>query len=122
MSRTLSFFALCGAVALCFGASDANAQSITKEQLSKKYNLTDGKKIYDENCMGCHKIGAMGAPKTGDKAGWASHVSTGMDAMIKNSVNGYKGKAGSMPAKGGNDKLTPKQVGDAVAYMVSESI
>lgn len=122
MSRILSIFSLCAAVVLCFGTTDANAQSITKDQLKKNYNLTDGKKLYDENCMGCHKIGAMGAPKTGDKAGWTARVSTGMDAMIKNSVDGYKGKAGMMPAKGGNVKLTSKQVGDAVAFMVSESI
>ncbi|NTW48178.1 MAG: cytochrome c5 family protein [Chlorobiales bacterium] len=122
MSRILSLFGLCIALVLCFGISDANAQSVTKDQLKSKYKLTEGKKLYDENCMGCHKIGAMGAPKTGDKAGWTARIATGMDAMVKNSFDGYKGKAGMMPAKGGNAKLTKDQVGNAVAYMVDQSL
>lgn len=122
MSRILSLFGLCIALVLCYGISDANAQSITKEHLKKQYNLTEGKKIYDENCMGCHKIGAMGAPKTGDKKGWEARLGQGMDVLIKKSVDGYKGTSGMMPAKGGNDKLNSKQVGNAVAHMVNESI
>jgi cytochrome c5 len=122
MSRILSLFGLCIALVLCFAISDANAQSIKKDDLKKKYNLADGKKIYETNCQSCHKIGAMGAPKTGEKKGWEGRTGKGMDAMVKNSVDGFKGAAGMMPAKGGNPKLTPAQVGNAVAFMVEQSI
>ncbi|NTW54644.1 MAG: cytochrome c5 family protein [Chlorobaculum sp.] len=85
------------------------------------YNAAAGKAVYDASCAMCHKAGMMGAPKVGDKAAWASHIAKGMDKMTANSITGYKGAKGQMPAKGGNAKLTPQQVGDAVAYMVSQS-
>ncbi|RXK87701.1 cytochrome c5 family protein [Chlorobaculum sp. 24CR] len=85
------------------------------------YDAAAGKATYDASCAMCHKAGMMGAPKTGDKAAWAPHIKKGMDAMVANSIKGYKGAKGMMPAKGGNPKLTNAQVGNAVAYMVGLS-
>lgn len=86
-----------------------------------KYNAAAGKPVYDASCAMCHKTGMMGAPKVSDKAAWAPHIAKGMDKMTTNSITGYKGAKGQMPAKGGNAKLTAEQVANAVAYMVSLS-
>ncbi|NTW57423.1 MAG: cytochrome c5 family protein [Chlorobiaceae bacterium] len=85
------------------------------------YNGAAGKTVYDANCGTCHNTGMMGAPKLGDKTGWAPRIATGVPALVAHSVNGYTGKKGMMPAKGGNPKLTATQVGDAVQYMVDKS-
>ena len=63
----------------------------------------------------------MGAPKPGDKAAWAARIPQGLDVITKKSIAGFTGKAGMMPAKGGNAALTDEQVGSAVAYMIDKS-
>ncbi|HHE07429.1 MAG TPA: cytochrome c5 family protein [Chlorobaculum parvum] len=85
------------------------------------YDAAAGKATYDTSCAMCHKTGMMGAPKVGDKAEWAHRIKQGMNALVANSIKGYKGAKGMMPAKGGNPKLTDAQVGNAVAYMVGHS-
>jgi cytochrome c5 len=109
MTRFVSA-ALVGAALLVSG----NAFAVT-------YDAKAGASVYNASCATCHKTGMMGAPKVGDKAAWASHIAKGMDAMVANSIKGYKGPKGMMPAKGGNIKLTNQQVGNAVAYMVGLS-
>jgi cytochrome c5 len=83
--------------------------------------LAAGKTVYDTNCAGCHDGGVMGAPKTGDKAGWADRIGQGTDVMAKKSIDGFQGKVGMMPAKGGNTALTDEDVTNAVSYMVEKS-
>lgn len=94
---------------------------VSGNAFAANYNAAAGKATYDASCATCHKTGMMGAPKTGDKAAWKSHIAKGMDVMVANSIKGYKGAKGMMPAKGGNTKLTDQQVGNAVAYMVGLS-
>lgn len=83
--------------------------------------LAAGKTAYDANCAGCHESGMMGAPKPGDKAAWAPRIAQGLEVMTKKSIDGFQGKAGMMPAKGGNASLTNEQVTDAVAFMADKS-
>jgi len=73
-----------------------------------------GKQIYDKTCMACHATGVAGAPKAGDKAAWASHLSHGMDQLYLNAIKGIK----AMPPKGGNASLSDAEVKAAVDYMV----
>ncbi|NTU52347.1 MAG: cytochrome c5 family protein [Chlorobiaceae bacterium] len=94
---------------------------VSGNAFAAKFDPAAGKATYDASCAMCHKTGMMGAPKTGDKAAWAPHIAKGMDKMAANSITGYKGAKGMMPPKGGNAKLTADQVGNAVAYMVSQS-
>lgn len=79
----------------------------------------DGKAVYEASCKMCHATGVMGAPKLGDKGAWAERIATGIAHMEKNAINGFTGKTGSMPAKGGNAKLSDADVKLAVAYMVN---
>jgi len=78
----------------------------------------DGVNVYKTVCQVCHGTGVMGAPKHGDKAGWESRLSKGMATLEKNAIEGFKGKKGIMPAKGGKSSLSDDEVKAAVAYMV----
>lgn len=83
--------------------------------------LAAGKTVYEGNCGGCHDAGMMGAPKPGDKAAWKDRLPQGVETMAKKSIEGFQGKAGMMPAKGGNTSLTDEEVTNAVAYMADLS-
>src|SRR5690606_9206835 len=74
-----------------------------------------GEKLYKAVCFACHASGVAGAPKLGDKAGWAKYVETGMDAMVKNAIHGV----GAMPPRGGS-QASDAEVKAAVEYMVHE--
>ena len=80
-----------------------------------------GQGVYLNFCSSCHDSGVAGAPKTGDKPAWEERIGKGMDALTKNAINGYKGPAGYMPAKGGNMALTDEEVAAAVQHMVEQS-
>ncbi|MEI7787813.1 MAG: c-type cytochrome [Chlorobiaceae bacterium] len=82
------------------------------------YDVASGKATYDATCAACHKSGLLGAPKLGDKAAWAPRIVQKLDDMVSKSIQGFQGKTGTMPARGGDAKLTDAQVGNAVAYMV----
>ena len=83
---------------------------------------TDGKEIFDQLCTSCHTSGVAGAPKVGDKAGWAPRVAEGIDTLVKHAIEGYHGPDGNfMPPKGGNPALTDEQVTNAVHWIVDQS-
>lgn len=81
----------------------------------------DGKAVYDKACASCHDQGIAGAPKTGDTAAWKDRIAKGTPTLVKHSINGFKGDAGMMPAKGGASNLSDAEVEAAVNYMVDES-
>ena len=81
---------------------------------------TDGKVIYDNLCGACHKSGAGGAPRMDDKAAWAPRVAQGADTLIKHAIEGFTGKAGVMPARGGNPSLNDEQVKATVHWMIDQ--
>jgi cytochrome c5 len=110
MSRFISA-TLCAAALFTMSTVDAQAA----------FSATAGKAVYDASCTACHKTGMMGAPKLGDKAAWAPRIKQGIQILVVHSIKGFQGKAGMMPPKGGNAKLSDQSVGDAVYYMVSGS-
>jgi cytochrome c5 len=73
--------------------------------------------VYDQTCHLCHGAGVAGAPKLGDKAGWAPRIKQGMDTLVQDAI---KGK-GAMPPKGGNASLSDADIRAAVEFMVSQS-
>jgi cytochrome c5 len=79
---------------------------------------TDGAVIYDKLCVTCHKGGTGGAPLM-TKAAWASRISKGEETLIAHAINGFKGDAGQMPARGGNPSLNDEQVTAAVQWMLA---
>ncbi len=80
-----------------------------------------GKKTYDEACTVCHGTGAAGAPKLGDPDAWAARVEQGVEVLYDHSINGFQGKAGIMPPKGGRVDLDDDAVKAAVDYMLESS-
>ena len=81
---------------------------------------TDGKEIFGQLCHTCHETGAGGAPKISDKAAWASRVAQGVETLDKHAIEGFTGKSGMMPAKGGNPALTDEQVRATVTWMIDQ--
>ena len=72
--------------------------------------------IYKSVCAACHDSGVAGAPKTGDKAAWASRIGMGLEKL---SASGIKGK-GAMPPKGGAD-VSDQEFAAVVAWMANKS-
>lgn len=81
---------------------------------------TDGKTIFGNLCQTCHTNAATGAPVLSDKAAWAPRVAEGLDTLVKHATDGFTGKKGVMPARGGNPSLTDAQVKATVEWMVSQ--
>ena len=84
-----------------------------------KSAAVDGKATYDTTCAACHGAGIAGAPKVGDKAAWAPRIGEGINILYTHAIQGYQGKSGVMPPKGGNTTLPDAAVKAAVDYMVS---
>lgn len=80
-----------------------------------------GETVYNQACVACHGAGIAGAPKLGDKAAWAARIAQGMDTLQVHSLQGYQGKAGYMPPKGGRTDLSDQSVINAIDYMVAAS-
>ena len=81
----------------------------------------DGKKVYEGLCQDCHGTGAAGAPKAGDKGAWGPRIAQGKDTLFKHAIAGDTGKAGVMPAKGGNAALSDAEVKAAAEHMIGLS-
>ena len=80
-----------------------------------------GEDVYKQVCTMCHGAAVAGAPKTGDKAAWAPRIAQGMDMLHKHAIEGYQGKAGYMPPKGGRADLSDQSIMNAVDYLVSQA-
>ena len=78
-----------------------------------------GEAVYKSACEACHGAGIAGAPKSGDKAAWSPRIAQGKPLLYEHAIRGYQGKAGVMPAKGGNATLADADVKSAVDYMVA---
>lgn len=106
---------------------DENAEIAGGEKSSEfDRNITDpkiaaGEEIYERSCAGCHDSGTGGAPKPGKKEEWAPRIALGIDLLVRKSIDGYEGKKGAMPPKGGNEELSEQEVANAVLYMVERS-
>lgn len=79
----------------------------------------DGKALYEAVCSACHGAGVAGAPKAGDKAAWASRIAEGKPVLYQHALQGYNGKSGVMPAKGGRADLPDDLIKQGVDYIVS---
>jgi cytochrome c5 len=78
-----------------------------------------GEQVYNQACVACHGAGVAGAPKFGDKAAWAPRLAQGADTLHKHALQGFQGKGGFMPPKGGRTDLSDQSVRNGVDYMVA---
>lgn len=79
----------------------------------------NGNELFESVCKACHGAGVGGAPKAGDKSAWAARIAEGKATLYQHALNGYNGKAGVMPAKGGRTDLPDDLIKQGVDYMVS---
>ena len=80
-----------------------------------------GETVYNQACVACHGAGIAGAPKLGDKEAWAARIAQGADTLHTHALQGFQGKGGYMPPKGGRTDLSDQSVINAVDYMVTAS-
>jgi len=78
-----------------------------------------GEAVFNQACAACHGAGVAGAPKFGDKAAWAPRIAQGTDTLHQHALQGFQGKSGFMPPKGGRTDLTDQSVMNGVDYMVA---
>ncbi len=83
--------------------------------------VAQGQQVYKNTCAACHDMGVAGAPKLGDKAAWGPRIAQGEQVLLRHAKEGFQGKTGFMPPKGGNAALTDEQLRASIAYMVSKS-
>lgn len=95
-------------------ASVATAPAVAAEDLP-------GETVYNQACVACHGAGIAGAPKMGDKAAWAPRIAQGADTLHTHALQGFQGKGGYMPPKGGRTDLSDQSVINAVDYIVAAS-
>ena len=78
-----------------------------------------GEQVYNTTCVACHGAGIAGAPKFADKAAWAPRIAEGLAVLHKHALQGYQGKTGVMPPKGGRTDLADQSIENAVDYMAN---
>ena len=78
----------------------------------------DGTAAYETACSACHGAGIAGAPKVGDKAAWGPRIAQGKDTLYNHALQGFNGKTGVMPAKGGRADWPDDLIKQAVDHMV----
>ncbi len=78
-----------------------------------------GETVFNQACVACHGAGIAGAPKFGDKAAWAPRIAQGADTLHKHALQGFQGKNGYMPPKGGRTDLSDQSVMNAVDYIIA---
>lgn len=76
-----------------------------------------GEAVYNRACKMCHGTGMMGAPKTGDKAAWASRIARGAEELTKNAIAGIR----AMPPRGTCGSCSDQDIANAVAYLIEQS-
>ena len=101
--------------------SVAGASTDQSESVQVASVAIDGASVYQSACMACHAAGIAGAPRVGDVPGWADRITQGADTLYAHAIQGFQGKAGVMPAKGGNMALSDDEVKAAVDHMVAQS-
>ena len=75
-----------------------------------------GEDLYKGRCAGCHTAGVLGAPKLGDKAGWAARIALGYETLVQSALKGKN----AMPAQAGGD-YSNEDVARAVTYLANSA-
>jgi cytochrome c5 len=82
--------------------------------------LLKGQAVYEAVCVACHGEGIAGAPRFGDRKAWVPRIAQGFSTLVKHAIEGYTGKSGMMPPKGGSGN-EDVEIARAVAYMASKA-
>jgi cytochrome c5 len=78
----------------------------------------NGTELFEQTCSVCHGQGIAGAPKAGDKSAWGPRIAEGKTMLYQHALQGFSGKTGIMPPKGGRTDMPDDLVKQAVDHMV----
>jgi cytochrome c5 len=106
---------------LAISGADNSALETPKAQTQAAAADLPGDQVYNTACLACHGAGIAGAPKYGDKAAWTPRIAQGLPTLYKHAVEGFQGKAGFMPAKGGRADYSDKSITNGVDYITAGS-
>jgi len=93
---------------------------VIAEATAPKGSMT-GQQVVAQVCKTCHETGLAGAPKVGDKAAWQPRIAQGEQTLVQHAIQGFQGKTGVMPPKGGDANLTDEEVHRAVVYLANQA-
>lgn len=88
MRSTLIISTLCLVLAACGSDKPAASSAVSNTTLPSDTVLAD---LYQQTCMACHTRRSSGAPQTGNADDWAPRLAKGMDTLMDNTINGYRG-------------------------------
>ena len=74
-----------------------------------------GRDTYERVCAACHEKGVDGAPITGDAKSWIGRSPLWSAVLLDHAKDGYF----AMPARGGDETLSNREVEAAGEYMFS---
>ena len=77
-----------------------------------------GMDLFTQTCNACHGQGIAGAPKAGDAAAWGPRITQGKPMLYKHALEGFQGKTGVMPPKGGRPDVPDDLVRQAVDHLI----
>ena len=81
--------------------------------------LMFGRNVWLQTCENCHAYGVADAPIPMQPEDWKQRVIKSRLLLYQHAIEGFIGEDYSMmPARGGNEKLSDKQVMAAVDYML----
>ncbi len=107
----------CAAALLALGA--ALSAGTAQADFPQVPGLEQGRKIWLDNCFGCHGDGLAGAPPVTDPKAWAPRIAKGRPMLYSHALQGFFGAdSAMMPPRGGNAALTDNEVRAAVDYML----
>jgi cytochrome c5 len=99
----------------------ASAQEVSHPSEMTNKKQLNGQRVYENVCIACHSPpGLGGAPAFRSEADWAPRLTQGLETLISHALNGYSGKFGIMPRKGGRPDLSDAEISSAVLYMINQ--
>ena len=85
-----------------------------------KSNIKNGQMVFNKSCITCHLYGTAGAMQLTDKIAWEELISKNTkEEIFLNVFNGFTGKRGPMPKKGGCNNCSEEDIFDAIEYILS---
>jgi cytochrome c5 len=82
--------------------------------------LRHGRRVWLDNCEGCHGYGVGGAPVPLKPKDWAARLRKPASELHQHAIEGFFGPDDTlMPARGGNPSLSDEAVRAAVDYMLA---
>jgi cytochrome c5 len=123
LARVWSF-----ATALCLlsvltgcGEVEEDAKAGLQMPTFQDEQLMAGRRVWQHTCRACHLLGVGGAPPVTEYAQWKVRLHKGKEALYQSALNGVRGDDGKfrMPPRGGNTRLSDKQIRLAVDYKLA---